>query len=84
MIYRIILKPKAEKELKKLPDKDRKRVIELLKKISADPFSGKKLEGEFKNLWSLKVWPYRIIYYIHKKELMIIVIRIRHRQSSYK
>jgi mRNA interferase RelE/StbE len=54
-----------------------------LEDILQDPFSGKKLEGELKNCYSSRAWPYRIIYEIRKKELVIVVIKIGHRQGVY-
>ncbi|MBU4299512.1 type II toxin-antitoxin system RelE/ParE family toxin [Patescibacteria group bacterium] len=33
--------------------------------------------------YSYRVWPYRIIYRIYKNLLLIIVIRIGHRQGVY-
>lgn len=84
MGYRVKLKPRAEKELNNLPQKDYYRVIEVIASLAANPFSGKKLEGEYKGYYSIRVWPHRIIYQIYKKELLIFVIRIGHRQGVYK
>lgn len=37
-----------------------------------------------KNEWSLRVWPYRIIYQIKNKELVILIIKVGHRQGIYR
>lgn len=84
MKYRVRLKPKAEKELNNLPRRDYYRIIAALVSLAGDPFIGKKLEGRYKDYYSLRVWPYRIIYQIYKKELLVFVIRIGHRQEVYK
>lgn len=84
MKYRVELKPRAEKELNKLPQRDYYRIITALVGLAIDPFVGKKLEGKYKDCYSLRVWPYRIIYQINKKELLVFVIRIGHRQGIYK
>ena len=52
--------------------------------LEEDPFIGKKLSGEFQGIRSFRVWPYRILYEIKKKELFVFVIRIAHRQGAYK
>lgn len=83
MVYEVRIKPSAEKELKKLPKKEYLRILSSLAAISNDPLLGKKLEGEYKSCYSLRIWPYRIIYQIYQKELLIIVIRIGHRQGVY-
>ncbi len=84
MKYRVKLKPRAEKELNKLPQRDYYRIITALVGLAIDPFVGKKLEGKYKDCYSLRVWPYRIIYQINKKELLVFVIQIGHRQRIYR
>lgn len=79
MKYRIRLKPKAEKELAKIPQRDRQRILTEIVGLSTNPYVGKKLKDKYKGCYSIHVWPYRIIYQIYKKELLIIVIRIGHR-----
>jgi len=51
--------------------------------LAENPHAGKKLKGEYKDFYSIRAWPYRVIYYIHKKEVLIIVVRISHRQGAY-
>jgi mRNA-degrading endonuclease RelE of RelBE toxin-antitoxin system len=41
------------------------------------------LGGKLKGCYSLRAWPYRIIYQIIKKSLYVAVIRILHRQGAY-
>ena len=84
MNYHVKLKPRAEKELNNLSRRDHDRIIIALISLADDPFIGKKLEGKYKDYYSLRVWPYRIIYQIYKKELLVFVIRIGHRQEVYK
>lgn len=75
---------KADKEFSRIPksyqDKLKKRLIYL----KDNPYAGKYLEGEYRGLMSLRQWPYRIIYYIRKKEKEIWVVSITHRQGVYK
>jgi mRNA-degrading endonuclease RelE of RelBE toxin-antitoxin system len=52
--------------------------------LASDPYVGKKLDGKYSGLYSLRVWPYRIIYSVIKNELMVSVIGIEHRQGVYK
>lgn len=84
MSYHLRLEPSAEKSLRKVPKKDTTRIMKALSYLCDDPWAGKKLSGEYAGYYSLRVWPYRIIYGIYKKELMIIVISIGHRQGVYK
>ena len=84
MAWEIKLEKKAQKELDRVPSQYRKRILAILPAIAEDPFTGKKLVGELAGLYSYRVWPYRIIYKIYKKLLVIIIIRIGHRQGVYK
>jgi mRNA interferase RelE/StbE len=83
MQYELIIKSKARKNLDKLPREYRSRIVQTLREIKSDPFFGKPLSGERKGQYSARVWPYRIIYTIEKKELVIIIIDIDHRQGVY-
>ncbi|MEK7610932.1 MAG: type II toxin-antitoxin system RelE/ParE family toxin [Patescibacteria group bacterium] len=83
MQFQLRLKPSAQKELDKLEKTARYKVLAAFSEIAKDPFVGKKLEGEFRGCYSYRVWPFRIIYLIYKKELLVLVIRIGHRQGVY-
>lgn len=83
-MYKVLLTNRAEKSLGKIPDVYQGRIIIVLKKLKSNPYFGKKLEGRYKDNYSLRVWPYRIIYQIRKKELIIEVIEITQREGAYK
>lgn len=74
----------ARKELKKLPKSKQIKVLVMVQKLKNDPFVGKKLIGELKNLRSIKVWPYRIVYSVFSKNNLIYINIIQHRQRVYK
>lgn len=83
-MYQLRLKPSAEKSLAKLPKRDQQRVGLALLGLNRDPFVGKKLQGEYKGYYSIRVWPYRVIYVVIRSELVVIVIAIGHRQGVYR
>lgn len=83
-MFNVRLFPKAEKELSKLIKKDKERIIKSLLDLKDNPFSGKKLKGDLAGHYSIRVWPYRIIYFVKKEEVLIIVIRIGQRKDVYK
>ena len=84
MQWEIKFEKKAQKELDKIPVQYRERILAILPAIAQNPFVGKKLDGELNGLYSYRVWPYRIIYKTYKQLLVIIVVRIGHRQGAYK
>lgn len=83
MPYRVVIPRKVQKDFNKVEKRFRARMLAALAALSSNPYLGKKLEGEHKGEWSCRVWPYRIIYQIKKKELIILVIRIGHRREAY-
>jgi len=84
MPYCVVVPKRVKKQLDKIGGKYRKKINSALMGLAINPFQGKKLEGEFKDRRSLKIWPYRIIYRIEKKKLIILVLEIAHRQGIYK
>ena len=84
MAFILKLKPKAEKELDKLEETNRIKAFQVLRDIKQDPFSGKKLDGRYAGQYSVYSWPFRIIYEIKKKELVVLVVKIKHRKDAYK
>lgn len=79
----IKLSGEASKNLDKIPTQKRKKIISKIPILANNPFIGKKLKGEFKGLFSLKVWPYRILYQISRQKV-ITVVAVEHRQGAYK
>lgn len=84
MAFVLQIRPQARKNLDRIPADYRARIIATLDEIVLDPFFGKKLSGKQKGQYSVRVWPYRIIYEIHKRELIVFVIDIDHRGRVYK
>lgn len=75
-------KPRAVKQLKKLPKTEVKKIIKKLELLAKEPTAGKILKGELEGLRSLRAWPYRIIYEVKKTSL--IIYSVAHRQGAYK
>jgi mRNA-degrading endonuclease RelE of RelBE toxin-antitoxin system len=75
-------KPEAIKALKKLSSPEKKKIVRKLELLGLNPEAGKMLKGKLANLYSLRAWPYRIIYKYEKKK--VIVMAIAHRSKVYK
>jgi mRNA interferase RelE/StbE len=82
--YRVFVVERAQKETLKFPKKDQQRIAKAITSLETDPFRGKQLHGDFEGKWSLRVWPYRIVYTIEKEIVTVTVLRIGHRQGVYK
>lgn len=84
MKYRIVVPKKVQKDLSKIDARNYTRTLSVLIALADNPFIGKKLKGKRNKEWSYRVWPYRIIYQIKNKELVVLIIRIGHRGKVYK
>ena len=85
MAYRIILKPSAQRELNRLPLPLTERIERTIDALAIDPRPPgvKKMQGPV-NLWRVRVSDYRIVYEIHDREIVIVVLRIGHRKDVYR
>jgi len=80
---KVFLTPSALKQYKLLPENFKIRIKKKLFFPENNPYEGKKLSGKLSEIRSLKVWPYRILYYIDKSSKKIYVVTIAHRQGVY-
>ena len=74
-------KRQAIKDLTKLSLPQKKKITKKLEILAQDPLAGKPLKGQLKNFYSLRAWPYRIIY--QKLSRKIVIQAITHRQTAY-
>lgn len=81
---KVSLSKDAQKQYERLPKTAQAKIFKKLMGLHENPNSGKKLQGELENFYSLRVWPYRILYKINKDKQRIEVYKIAHRQGSYK
>ena len=84
MVWQIKIEKRAEKELERIPEQFQDKILAVLPLLAVNPYIGKKLKGKYQNLYSYRVWPYRITYRIEKNIITITVLSISHRQGAYK
>lgn len=82
--YKIEIKRSAAKELEKIQEKDRDRIIEKIQGLSEDPRppQSKKLSGEEK--YRIRQGDYRVLYQIHDEIITVVVVKVAHRREVYK
>lgn len=82
-MYEVILTPRAQKELKRLPKRYQRAIVLSLHELREYPFSGKPLTRELTGQFSLRVGVYRILYKINKQNKIVSVLTIGHRSTVY-
>lgn len=86
-MYQIKFLEKAAKELAKIDPIWQRRIKTKIQLLAQDPAALKSnikaLKGKYSNFARLRVGNYRIIFKIYNNELIILIIRIAHRQEIY-
>jgi mRNA interferase RelE/StbE len=71
------------KNVKKLPNDVRARILKALLQILEDPRRGTALVGNLKGLWRWRVGNYRIIYMIKSEEELVCFVNMDKRERIY-
>ena len=82
--YRLLLAKRAKKDVAQLSDHLKMRISVALDKITENPSLGKPLKGELQGLHSYRVGQHRIIYQIHAREILVIILKVGHRREVYR
>jgi mRNA interferase RelE/StbE len=85
MPYTVKIASKAQKELVKISNPYQQKIVLAIKELAINPMpSGvKKLQGQI-NQYRVRVADYRIIYEVNGTEMVILVVKVGHRQAVYK
>lgn len=81
--YRLRIKRSAEKELRRAPKADLRRIVERMESLATDPRPPgcEKLFAE--NAYRVRQGDYRILYSVDDRERAVEVIKIGHRREVY-
>ena len=83
--YTIKWKASAKKELKKIDKKEIPKILKAVASFATDPHPAnhKKLLGT-DHIYRIRVGNYRIVYSLEENELIIEIVRVKHRKDVYK
>jgi mRNA interferase RelE/StbE len=81
--YTVIISRQAEHSYKKLDSKVKTQIRDCLISLEDEAYSGKRLRGDLKDNYSLRVGKIRIIYTVSEQEKMVYVIAIGSRGTIY-
>ena len=83
--YNIEIARSAEKQLKKLPTDDRRRVVRAMVALGDDPFpAGSRQLTGYDDVSRIRVGVYRILYSVSGRTLLIINLKMGHRKDVYR
>ena len=84
MSFSIRIKGSAARELRRIAQADRRRLVEAIGRLSENPFLGNALRGELRGLRRLRVGDYRVLYNVQNEALIVLVVRVAHRRDVYR
>ncbi|MFQ5910506.1 MAG: type II toxin-antitoxin system RelE/ParE family toxin [Thermoplasmata archaeon] len=80
MTYEVLLSSTAARQLRKLPKRERDRVVKVLRRLEEDPLTPRPgtdigaLDGTDPKKYRLRVGPYRVIYAVMSTDVRVIEI----------
>jgi len=74
----------ARKELESLPSSVQDRILKAVDdlRINSRPRGSKKLKAAV-DTYRIRVGDYRVVYEIEEEELIVLIVRVRHRKDVY-
>jgi len=83
--YKIEWKRSAKKEIEKLPRQIVARIVRAITKLENNPHpdGAHKLAGS-EQTYRIRVGDYRVLYSLYGDQLMVEIIRVKHRKDVYK
>ncbi len=84
MAYEIIIKPTAQKDLDKLPDKEVVKIVRRLTQLHENPrpVGIQKLTDQ--EGYRIRIGDYRVLFEIEDEEKKVFIYRIKHRKEAYR
>jgi mRNA interferase RelE/StbE len=84
-MYELTFSRPARKDLRGLPADMQDRVLEAVERLRNNPRPQgcKKLKGS-DDTFRIRVGDYRVIYEVHDQQVIVLIIRVRHRKDAYK
>lgn len=83
--YAVEFLPSTDKSLARLPLGTQRRIVLAISELAVDPrpIGSVKLAGALE-VWRIRVGDYRVLYEIHDRRLLVLVVRIGHRKDIYR
>jgi mRNA interferase RelE/StbE len=77
--------PSADRNLRRLTPAVQRRIVAAIEALAVNPRPPGvvKLAGD-ENLWRIRIGQWRVIYEIHDRRLVVLVVRVGHRKDIYR
>jgi len=84
-VYVVRWAESALRDLRRLPDRDRMRILAAGDALAFDPRPAgcKPMRGQ-RGMWRIRVGDYRVLYEIADEVLLVVVAKVGHRSEVYR
>jgi mRNA interferase RelE/StbE len=82
--YKLVFAKNVRKDLRKIPNKDVIKILELIESLASNPFPSNVKKLSHMDKFRIRYRQYRIVYQLIKNELIMYVIKIGDRKDIYK
>ena len=83
--YSVELTRTAEKQLRRVAERDRPRIIEAIESLGEKPRprDARKLRG-YDEVYRIRVGQHRVVYEVYDDRVVVIVLKVGHRKDIYR
>ena len=83
-MYRVRIRPRAEREMRRLPPEVFGRVDAKIQGLREDPRPPGVEKLRSKEGWRIRVGDYRVIYEVDDRSREVMIYRVQHRKDIYR
>lgn len=85
-LYAVVILSAAERQIKKLPQNARAKVVELAESLAENPrpTGFKALHGALKGYYRVRTGNYRLIYMIDDNHVIVTIVDVGNRRDIYR
>ena len=81
--YKIKVSKTFIKGFKRIPKTHQNTINNKIAMLETDPYFGKKLAGNLRNIWRIRIRTYRVAYSINDGKLVVLLLKAGHRKDFY-
>ena len=84
-LYKVIINKKVrKKDLAKVPKKDAKRIVDVIKGLANNPYPENSVRLKGRSELRIRQGSYRILYTVEEEVVTVYIVKVAHRKEVYK
>ncbi len=84
MAYKVRVSDTARKNLRRVPARDKRRILEALKALARDPRPYGCVALKAKTGYCIRIGDYRALYDVDDRAGVVTVLTVKHRRDAYR